>query len=57
MLLISEWCPLTAALSMRMSLSGNRPTVYRSLVMLYSAKVWPSKLKIKRAMVVVPIAD
>jgi hypothetical protein len=24
---------------------------------LYSAKVWPSKLKIKRAMVVVPIAD
>ena len=30
---------LTAALSIRISLSGNRPTVYRSLVMLYSAKV------------------
>jgi hypothetical protein len=27
------------------------------LVMLYSAKVWPSKLRIKRAMVVVPIAE
>src|SRR5579863_10046289 len=45
MLMISEWWPLTAALSMRMSLSGSRPMVYRSLFMLYSAITWPSRLK------------
>jgi len=27
MLMINEWWPLTAALSIRMSLSGSRPTV------------------------------
>src|SRR5579872_5782949 len=50
MLIISEWCPLTAALSMRMSLSGRRPMVYRSLFMLYSAITWPSRLKTNLAM-------
>src|SRR6202008_4500998 len=50
MLMISEWWPLTAALSMRMSLSGRRPIVYRSLFMLYSAITWPSRLKTNLAM-------
>src|SRR5689334_23256014 len=30
---------------MRISLSGSRPMVYRSLFMLYSAITWPSRLK------------
>src|SRR3569833_595793 len=50
MLMMSEWCPLTAALAMRMSLSGRRPMVYRSLFMLYSAITWPSRLKTNLAM-------
>src|ERR1700745_3832594 len=35
---------------MRMSLSGSRPMVYRSLFMLYSAITWPSRLKTNLAM-------
>src|SRR6185437_6034283 len=57
MLMISEWCPLTAALSMRMSLSGRRPIVYRSLFMLYSAITWPSRLKTNLAMHHLPLVS
>src|SRR6185437_5079131 len=57
MLMISEWCPLTAALSMRMSLSGRRPMVYRSLFMLYSAITWPSRLKTNLAMLHLPLVS
>src|ERR1700758_1693949 len=35
---------------MRISLSGSRPIVYRSLFMLYSAITWPSRLKTNLAM-------
>src|ERR1700747_311548 len=52
MLMIREWCPLTAALSMRMSFAGSPPMVWRSLFMLYSAITWPSRLKTNLAMCV-----
>src|SRR6267378_1619542 len=39
---------------MRMSLSGRRPIVYRSLFMLYSAITWPSRLNANLAMCLCP---